>query len=366
MKKTIGLISANYTNASFGELTARRTLASLPYAGRYRLIDFILSNMVNSGITTVGLVTPHAARSLLDHVGVGKPWDLGRKRGGLFVLPGSVYGMRAGSGKLLLRDVAQNDRFLHWEDAEHVLICGSSKIYNTDYRPLLKAHEASGKNVTFLYANVENSKPNVGLYLETDENGMITGSKLGGEGAGKRFMDCMVINRQFLLKCIEWYSALEFMSLTDILLQNLKDIEIGTYAFEGYFGSADSVADFMQMNLDVLDREVCKELFEGERRIATRIQDCPPTHYKPGSSVKNSFVAAGCLIEGAVENSVISREVVIKSGAVVKNCVVMAGCVIEEGAHLENVICDKNAVIRKGVQMTGGEQPLVIAKDRSF
>ena len=150
MKKTIGLISANYTNASFGELTARRTLASLPYAGRYRLIDFILSNMVNSGITTVGLVTPHAARSLLDHVGVGKPWDLGRKRGGLFVLPGSVYGMRAGSGKLLLRDVAQNQRFLKWENADYVLICGSSKIYNTDYRPLIKAHEASGKNITFL------------------------------------------------------------------------------------------------------------------------------------------------------------------------------------------------------------------------
>ena len=366
MKKTIGFISANYTNAAFGELTARRTLASLPYAGRYRLIDFILSNMVNSGITTVGLVTPHAARSLLDHVGVGKPWDLGRKRGGLFILPGSAYGMRAGSGKMLLRDVAQNLRFLKWEEADYVLICGSSKIYNMDYRPLIKAHEKSGKEVTFLYANVENAKPGAGLYLETDADGCLTCAKVGGEGAGKRFMDCMVINRNFLLKCVEWYSALEFMSLTEILVQNLKDISVGTYAFDGYLGSADSISDFMQMNLDVLDRDICKELFESERHIATRIQDCPPTHYKPGSSVKDSFVSAGCLIEGEVEHSVIAREVVIKPGAVVKNCVIMAGCVIEENARLENVICDKNAVIHKGVQMIGGAEPLVIAKDRTL
>ena len=145
--KTIGLISATYSGNGFGGLTKNRTLSSLPFCGRYRLIDFALSNMVNSGIQTVGVITPYNSGSLIDHIGTGNPWSLDRKSGGLFLMPGSVYGVETGECRFLMRDLIENKKFLERDDADYVIVTSSSDVYNMSFEPLIKAHAESGRQI---------------------------------------------------------------------------------------------------------------------------------------------------------------------------------------------------------------------------
>jgi len=368
MKKTIGLISANYSNDTFGELTTRRTLASLPFAGRYRIVDFPLSNMANAGIDTVGLITPHNARSLLDHVGVGRPWGMDKKRGGLFVLPGAVYGMRTKTGKFLMRDLVKNGRFFYKDDADYVILSGSSKIYNMDFKDLIEAHEKNGTPVTFAYTQLKEAAGYEGLFLTLKRNGKIkSATQKPTTGKANYFLDCMIVNRAFLINCTKWYEALDFMSLTEVIVDNLADIEVGTFLFRGYVGVVDNISDYMQVHRDVLQPSIAHELFGAERKIFTRVQDSAPTLYKKGASVKSSLVATGCIIEGEVENSILFRDVTIKPGAVVKNSIVMQHTVIEAGAVIENVVCDKYSSLGSGMQLVGQpDQPLIVSKDQKF
>ncbi|MBR6025510.1 MAG: glucose-1-phosphate adenylyltransferase subunit GlgD, partial [Firmicutes bacterium] len=165
--KALGIISANYEGKGFSQLTLKRTDATIPFGGRYRLIDFALSNMVNSGITTVGLITPYYYRSIMDHVGVGKPWGLARKIGGLFVLPGSVLGERSAGSKAILKDLIRNRRILDSCEADYVVITASSTIMNIDYQPFIEAHEKDGNTVSVLYKKEAGDEQ--GIYFKEDK-----------------------------------------------------------------------------------------------------------------------------------------------------------------------------------------------------
>ena len=172
--KAIGLISANYGSSEFGALLENRTLASLPYGGRYRLIDFALSNMANAGITTVGVIAPVNSGSLIDHIGVGNPWSLGRKRGGLFTMPGSVFGMQRFGSRFLMRDLIKCEDLYTKDEADYVIMSGSSDVCNIDYVPLIDAHEKSGKSITMVYKKVPRGEEFQGYFLDIDENGKVT------------------------------------------------------------------------------------------------------------------------------------------------------------------------------------------------
>ena len=177
--KALGLISANYNSQDFGSLTEKRTVATLPYGGRYRIIDFPLSNMVNSGITTVGLITPYYYRSIMDHVGVGKPWGLARKIGGLFVLPGSAIGERSKGSKILMKDLIRNRRILDSCKADYVILTDSSTVMNCDYQAFLKAHVESEAQISLMYAKKKST--NEGIYLDLTKSGALKGIRLYGE-----------------------------------------------------------------------------------------------------------------------------------------------------------------------------------------
>ena len=363
--KTIGLISANYGSSEFGALLENRTLASLPYGGRYRLIDFALSNMANAGITTVGVIAPVNSGSLIDHIGVGNPWSLARKSGGLFVMPGSVYGMQRSGSRFLMRDLLKSKLFFEKDDADYVIMSGSTDVCNMDFEPFIKAHAQSGKPVTMMYKKVPRGEEFHGYFLDIDEGGKVTGLNTEAFGWSNYFADCFIINRDYIIDFLKWYEALEYMDMVDIFRDNLGTMDIGTYEFRGYLGKIRNPWQFLKVNQGMTDYDIRNEVFcNTARPIYTKTQDEAPVFHFPEADVRNSVISTGCLIEGRVENSVIFRSCHIAKGAVVRNSVIMMHGTIGEGAVLDNVIADKYVTINPGVKIYGGEnEPVIIGKN---
>ena len=361
MKRMMGLVCTNYMEGDFGLLTKERPIATIPYGGRYRLVDFPLSNMVNSGITTVGLITPHRYRSLLDHVGNGKEWALGRRVGGMFVLPGSIYGIRNATGKFLLRDLLGNHTFFERTARELVVISASSTVYNIDFRQVAEAHEKTGASVTLLYKRADGGVSGKNSLI-CDETGRVTA--LSGEAQEEEanvFMDAMIIDRELLLRFLDWYKNQSYLDLMDIIREDLEQIRVYGYQFDGYVRSISNASDYMDASMELLDPAVIKELFMGERQIRTKVQDAHPAKYGPNGSSRNAMIATGCVIKGTIENSIVFRGCTVGEGAVVRNSVLLPNTVLEEGVALDRVICDKSSHISKGVSLTGTvERPLIV------
>ena len=326
MKKTIGLITANYTVEGIDEQMQERALAAMPFGGRYRLIDFPLSNMKNSGISSVGIIMPFNNRSLIDHVGTGKAWGFGRKTNSLFMLPGSVYGKRNNTDRFLLRDIIMNFRFIDYDNADYVVLSAVNTVCNMDLRPMIAQHEKSGCDMTEAYTVKD----------------------------GKEIpLDVLVINRAFLIDIASWFSNLDFMGIRRIITEHLGDANIGRYEFDGEVIVINTMADYLAGNLALLNAQTHQAIFHPDRQVYTNVQDRAPTFYTPSAKVKNSIVAAGCIIEGEVENSVIFRSSNVHKGAVVKNSVLMQHCNVGSGAYLNNFICDKRVHVMENAHVEG-------------
>lgn len=363
MNNVLGYITTNYSNENFGRLAELRSVGTIPFGGRYRLIDFPLSNMVHSGIRSVGVVTAHYYRSISDHLGAGREWSLNRKQGGLFLLPGSIYGMRRFEGKFLLRDFIHNRAYLDRAREDIIIVSASNKIFNIDFDPIVARHRESGAQVTMLYKEIADAHMKRGPFLEIDSNGALAGISRETSGTAAWFMDCFIINAQDLLALMDWYEAMDYIDMTEILDENVMNMKILTHPFRGYVGAVESSYDYMQCSLDLLKPEIRNDLFNNTKKIFTKIQDAPPSKYLAGSRVSNSFVSSGSIIEGTVENSILFRNVKIGKGAVVKNSIVMQRGHIESGAILENVICDKFVHVSENTRLNGNRyKPLVIGK----
>lgn len=362
--KTIGIITANYKRAQFSELTQNRPLASLPFGGRYRLIDFVLSNMVNSEITKVGIINPYNSGSLIDHIGSGKQWDLDRKHDGLFMVPGAVFGMHEEGSKFLLKDIIDNYALVERTNhCDYVLISSGTDVYNFDYNELINAHEESGKDITLMYKHVNNAEEHWGYAVDLDDEGKVTALNADAAGEADFLIDCFVINKETLDNVVNWFAALEYMDMLEIISTYLDRFNVGAYEFTGYIGSINSMKDYLQASKDLFDYDIRNEIFNPDRIIYTKAQDDAPVLYTPDANVKNSIIATGCRIEGTVEDSTIFRSTEIKKGAVVKNSVVMLYSEIGEGAVLENVICDKFVKVSSGAKIIGSpDRPIVITK----
>ena len=363
MKSLMGLISANYSEGDFGPLTQDRPEASLPFGGRYRLIDFPLSNMVNGGINCIGVITPYMYRSLMDHLGVGKEWALSRKLGGLYLLPGSIYGFRNIHSKYLVRDIRQNKAYIEKGGCDQVLICDCSKIYNIDFTAVEEFHLNSGADVTLVYKSGLVSDHSRERYLEFTEDGKVKNISIEPNKEADCFIDAFIINRELLLRLTSWYDNMSYMDLMDVFQENIDKLSIKGYKFDGYVGIVNNLNDYMEASMDLLRDDVRAQLFDSDYPICTKVQDSAPTKYMPSAKVRSSQVSAGCIIEGTVENSIIFYGVHICKGAVVKNCIIMQNCVIGENACLENIICDKYVEITPGARYSANaDQPIPIGK----
>ncbi len=357
MTDAMGIILTRSKDAGLNELTQVRDIAALPFAGRYRLIDFVLSNMVNSGIINVGIATHVNYSSLMDHVGSGKPWDLNRKNYGLFMLPPQVRGASiSAAGEVdLLHNVLT---YLHRSKQKYVVLTGANIVCNMNYEDIIKYHEEKGADITVIYNVMELTDTQLKkcTTYDIDVNGKVKDihynlSEPVSVNAG---MEMFIIERTKLQALIEdAYAKGSHSFIQDILVASMSHLSIYAYKYEGFVGRIDSVVSYYDNNMKMLDAEVRKEIFGGKNPVYTKVKDQVPTKYLEGAKVKNSLVADGCIIDGEVENSIIFRGVHIAKGAVVKNCIVMQNSVIQERCDLENVVIDKECTLRMGKRLVG-------------
>ncbi len=355
-KTALGLIFANLHDENIPELVRRRTMASIPFGGRYRLIDFALSNMINSDITTVGLMTSNNYRSLIDHIGSGKEWDLARKDGGLILLPpfsekhDKLYTNR-------LEALSSLTGFLSRRNEKYVVIADCDGVAKFDISDIIDYHENKNADITLVTHYGKVGGRSDFLLVDSDGDGRITDIKHTPhvkEGTKAHiFINVIVINRQFLLNLVEDSVTHGFTSFeSDILIKQLHSLKLYRYDFKGYYGGIDSMAAYYKHNLDLLDKDVRDELFGG-RDIYTKVRDSAPSKYGEDAVVKNSLISDGCVIEGTVENSILFRGVKIEKNAVVRNSIIMQDNIIGKNTSLDCVITDKNVVISDRKTLSG-------------
>lgn len=358
MTDAMGIILTGNQDVRMNELIQVRDTAALPFGGRYRLIDFVLSNMVNSGIINVGIATHVNYSSLMDHVGSGKPWDLNRKNYGLFILPPQVRGTSTfgATGAVdLLHNVLT---YLHRSKQKYVVLSGENIVCNMSYEDAIKKHQETGADITAIYNEMELDDPQLKkcTTYDIDANGKVKEihynlSEPVSKNAG---MDVFIIERTKLQALIEdAYAKGSRSFINDILIASMHELDIYAYKYDGFVGRIDSVVAYYDNNMKMLDPELRKEIFQGKYPIYTKVKDQVPTKYLEGADVKNSLVADGCVIEGKVENSIIFRGVHIEKGAHVKNCIVMQNTVIQARCDLENLVIDKECTLRSGKRLAG-------------
>ncbi|MDI9589990.1 MAG: glucose-1-phosphate adenylyltransferase subunit GlgD [Acidobacteriota bacterium] len=357
MPKIIGLITANYSTKFPSALSDSRPAASMPFLGRYRAVDFALSNMVNCGIRTVGMVMPYNYRSLIDHVGSGREWELTRKSGGLFILPGSAFGTSRTGSRFLLRDLIHNKIFLERDKAEHVIVSSASWVYNMDYKELVDAHVASGADITAVTQAAHDKDVDVcGLDVV---DGRVKGIKHGIVFGDTAFLDCFVVGRERLLEILDWYAANDYLDLFEALAGEYDRVNVQAYEFEGYAAPIFNKDAYFKANMDMLDPKITRELFS-IRPIKTKAHDNQPAKFEAGCKVTNSRVSGSCRIRGTVINSILGRGVTIEKGAVVEDAIIMQGCVIKSGAHVQHAVVDRNNVVPEGTELCGTESAILI------
>ncbi len=365
---TVGVIFSNIHDNNLPELSSHRTMASIPYGGRYRLIDFALSNMVNSGITTVGIVTKNNYQSLIDHLGSGKDWDLARKDGGIILLP--PYSDE--------EDVPYTTRlealkgitgFLNHRKEEYVVISDCDGVAHIDIADVVRYHVEKRADITMVYHEESDVESSYYITLQPDESGRVRGIKINPNvkkcDKFNLYVNIMVINREFLINIIQDAVTRGLSSFgRDILVKNIDTLKVYGYAFNGYYAGINSLQKYYKHSMELLRKDIRDELF-GARDIYTKVRDSAPSKYFDGAAVSNTLVSDGCIIEGTVENSILFRGVKVGKGCVVKNSIIMQDTVLETGVHLNCVITDKNVVIRDRRHLSGCEElPYFIGKGR--
>lgn len=361
MAKVIGLITANYSTKFPSALTDSRPAASVPFLGRYRAVDFALSNMVNCGIRTLGMVMPYNYRSLIDHVGSGREWELTRKSGGLFILPGSAFGTSRTGSRFLLRDLIHNKIFLERDNADYVIASTANWVYNIDYNEVIDAHAASGADITVITQPARDKDLDVvGLEIA---DGRVSGIKHGVVFGDTAFLDCFVVAREKLLEIIDWYANNDYLDLFEALAGEYDRVNVQAYEFDGYAAPIFNKDTYFKANMDMLDPKITHELFS-IRPIMTKAHDNQPAKINSGAKVANSRVSGSCRISGTVTNSILGRGVIVEKDAVVNNAIIMQGCVIESGACIENAIVDRNNKVCAGTELRGTEASILI-KDKA-
>ena len=367
MQDTMGIIVTGGVNYRLNELTTTRAVAALPIGCRYRLIDFVLSSMVNSGIYNVGVATEYNYSSLMDHLGSGKEWDLSRRIYGLFMLPPNMTreSVQTIKGEMDVLHGALS--FLRGSKQTYVLLTGGNMICNMVYDDLLDYHKKSGADITMMYNDLPDDEidelRNVTI-LEIDQDNRVTALEDAPRFHKTNHVSTsmMIMERALLIELIEEaFAQGAHQLITEVLIPHINAMDIRAFKYDGYIGRVNSVKSYYQNNMNLLSREVRDTLFFGENPIYTKIKDQVYTQYKEGAKVTDSLVADGCIIEGTVENSILFRGVQVKKGAVIKNSIVMQGTLVGENAQLEQAILDKNCTVGKEKKLIGSETYPIIA-----
>lgn len=366
--KAMGIIFANIYDSSLGDLTNKRTIASLPYGGRYRQIDFTLSNMSNSGIRHIGIITKYNYQSLMNHIGSGQEWDLDLEEGGMEYLTPFALGHN-GSYRGKLEALNSAMVFLENSLEDYVILADSSVLCNIDLEKVLEYHVSSGKDITaVMKAGIANGTKQLDLGIRLSEDGQVADMAVD-YCAGPEYLASMgifIINRELLIYFVkESVARSRYRFERDFLLKqfNDKNLPVGVYCFEGVAMFNESTLEYFRNNLALTDYSTRHNLFRTDRTIYTKVRDRVPTTYGENAKIGDCIIADGCQLDGTAEHSVFFRQVRLGEGAQVKHCVIMNDCSIGAGAELYCAILDKDVVVRPGVRLIGTpENPIIVKR----
>lgn len=368
MNNVHGILFAYRSSPELRELTITRTISSIPFGGRYRIIDFMLSNYVNAGITDVGVIMRQNYQSLLDHLGSGKGWDLSRKHGGLKLLPPFAFSQQPAQGGMFRGKMEALDgvyTYLKQIRQEYVVLADADVVVNLPLRDILRFHMDSGADITVVCTDRVSGDPRQCTYLTMGEDGCAADVICGPNApAGCESLGVYIMSKELLLSLTEHCAAHKIYSFSSGVLLGMKEtLTIRPYLFNGYSACIHSVPAYFAESMELLEPEVRDALFVPQRPIRTKDRSNPSTYYGPDAQSVHSLVADGCVIEGHVENSVLFRGVRVGKGAVVKNCVLMQSANVGCGAEISYVIADKNVQIGACRTLVGHQSyPLAIAK----
>jgi len=349
----LGIIFSDIQDWNMTELASHRSVAAIPFGGRYRLIDFALSNMVNSGLNKISIITKSNYRSLMEHVGSGRDWDLSRKKGGVLIFPPFAVGENHGLYQGRLDALKRVLDYIAYSKEKYVILSDCDMIYDIDYKEVIKFHEEKNSDITAVYINTEIDKSNSlhKILYELDEDGraddiLVYPITKGNYNIG---LNTFVMNKDFLESLI--YDAIarnqkDFSH--DVLAARVHSLRIFGYEYKGFFAHIDSLQSYYDNSMRLLNIKTLQSIFYSKTGpIYTKTKDSTPTKYCNDSIVKNSLIASGCVIEGTVENSLIFRDVRIGKNAVVKNSIIMQHSTIGDNAQLNFIISDTSAFVNK-------------------
>ena len=370
-----GLIFSNIHDASVPELTRIRTIASVPFGGKYRLIDFALSGMVNAGMSKIGIITHYNYQSLLDHIGTGKDWDLARRSGGIKILPPFITAYDSAAASRLystrLEALLGVMNFIGRCDEDYIVTSDCDMICNIDISDVIRFHEENAADITIVAKKVDPS-----LYplsannqiVKADESGKlldVADYTVGATEETEVSLNVMVFGRTFLTNMLLDASAHGYTAFyRDIVARNVKHSKIMVYRYDGYYSLVGSLPSYFESSMRLLDAKAREGLFGIRNRpILTKVRNSPPTKYTKEAKVSNSLIADGCVVEGEIENSILFRGVRVGKGAVIKNSILMQDTFVGSDSSLNCVITDKNVVIKDGRNLSGHEtMPFFVGK----
>ncbi len=366
-KNVLGIIYSNSYDSALGALTARRTMGSVPFGGRYRLIDFALSNLVNCGVTKVGVIANSNFHSLMDHVGSGRPWDLSRKVDGLYMLPPFTPGTTERDSGDRIDTLNRIMEFIATSKQEYVLLMDANVVCNMDLSKLFDFHANKNADITIAYANGKAPKleKTMALTLDGEDKVINVGIDVKTESDINYSTNIILIRKALLERLIgdaESYTYTSFEQ--DLIQKNVSHLNIYGYKVDEWTCTIDSMETYFDANMALLEKNCRKNLFRKDAPVYTKVRNDMPVIYGISSKCENSLVADGCQIEGTVKNSIIFRGVRVAKGAVVENSILMQDAFVGEDAKLNCVIMDKNTVITPNKTLSGDKTyPLFVGKE---
>ena len=368
--RAVGIILAGGNNSRMRELSDKRAIAAEPIAGSYRAIDFALSNMSNSRVQKVAVLTQYNSRSLNEHMSSSKWWDFGRKQGGLFVFPAMLTANNSWWYRGSADSMYQNISFLKESHEPYAVIASGDGVYKLDYNKVLEYHIAKRADITVVCTECTRDEVNrFGVIrmnedsriIEFEEKPMVPKTNLVSAGI-------YVIRRRLLIELLEKCAAEDRWDFVKDILIRYKDLKkIYGYKMDSYWSNISTVESYYRTNMDFLNPEVRNFFFRQEPSIFTRVNDNPPAKYNPGCQIRNSLISAGCILNGTVENSVLSRNVFVGNNCVIKNSIVLSGVYIGENTHIENCIVESRDTIRANSYYCGEDGiKIVIEKNERY
>ena len=361
----MGIIFTN--DATMGELTDKRTVASIPFGGRYRQVDFALSNLACAGIHHIGIIARQNYQSLLNHIGDGEEWGLELEEGGLeFLTPYAQTATGSYRGKLESLNNAMD--FLEFGDEDElVVLTDSAVLSNIDLRAVIDAHVASGKDVTVVTkSGICDGEKQIDLAIKVIDGeikDMAVNYVAGEEYTAS--MDIFVLSKKFLINSVKYLIARDkFHMDRDLVMGGWQhgQVSVNTYAFEGTAMFNESIEEYFANSMALIKKDIRADIFGGAHPVFTKVRDRVPTYYGAECEVEDSLVADGCMIDGEVEDSILFREVTVAKGAEVENCIIFNDAVIGEGAELKYAILDKNVTVTPGAKLIGTKNSPIIVK----